>query len=142
MYCEKTYFTFLESYLSKISPKLKEIDILIKTCDDEISVYETSSVLEISFEEVENIMHEKNIDIINKVTFFTIMKNGSSEICKLYNREIICGSPLSYTQENISYIYDIDHTLVRSAFCKLNIKEATSFTLPQIFANIEVCKCS
>ena len=139
MHCRETCINFLESYVSDISPTLKEIDILIKSCDNSLSILETCDVLSISEYEVRDIMRTKNIEYIDKNTFFTIMQNGSSEICKLYNREILCGSPYFYTQENVSYIYDIDFNLVQSAFKKLNIKEATSFTLPQIFANIEYC---
>lgn len=140
MYFNKTYFNFLESYLNEVSPKLKEIDILIKTCDGELSIYETSQALEITDDEVKSIMNCNNIKKITKNTFFTIMSNGSSYICKLYSREKKCGSPLFYTPDNISYIYDIDYSLVKSAFQKLNMKEATSFTISEIFANIEFCK--
>ncbi len=128
--------TFLETYIYDISAKLKEIDLFIKTSEENFSKYEVSEILYISEEEVENIMDCEKISVIDKRNFFRIMEKGSSAICKLFQRETECGSPYIYTRENISYIYNLDLSVVNEVCDNLNIKEVTSFTMPIVFSHI------
>lgn len=129
---------FYDIYTSHISPKLKNIDILVKTSSRGLGVSETARVLEISEDEVHRIMREEKIAKITKKTFYIIMKNGSSEICRYFSREVKCGSPLVYTRTDIAYIYDLNIEDVIKACNETGIKEATAFTLPRLFLRIPV----
>jgi hypothetical protein len=121
-----------------ISPKLKEIDTYVKCSGSRFDVQEVASVLYLTPEEVHSIMKEKDIDNIDKKNFFTVMRGGSSDICKLFRREIECGSPYIYTKNDISYIYDLDPETVNKACDDLRIKELTSYMLPELFSHIAV----
>lgn len=136
---EKKYpRNFLEAYKKNIAPKLQQIDINLKTCTYPITVSETSKMLYITEDEVKNIMKSENITEINKLTFFSIMINGSSYICKIFKREVECGSPYFYSSKDISYIYNIDKDMVEDACNFLGITKITSSTLPSIFAQIQL----
>lgn len=128
--------TFLETYEKEIAPKIIEIDILLKTSENHLSISETAKTLHISEKEVSKIMKDENIEQIDKPAFFKIMLKGSSYICQLYKREINCGSPLFYTSKDVSYIYNIDKDIVNSAFDFLGVKQVTSKTLFAIFSQI------
>lgn len=127
---------FLEAYENEIAPKLKEIDILLKSSEYPLTTEEVSRVLCITKEEILSIMNNENINEINKLTFFQIMTKGNSYICKLFNRELECGSPHFYSVEDISYIYNIDKKLIDNACNFLGINNITSSTLPLIFVQI------
>lgn len=127
---------FLEAYQNEIEPKLKEIDILLKSADYPLTLEETSKTLCISEEEVSFIMHNENICEINNLTFFKIMLKGSSYICNLFCREIECGSPYFYSSKDISYIYNIDKKIIDNACNFLGINKITLNALPSIFAQI------
>jgi hypothetical protein len=135
---ESTPKNFWEFYTSAIKPKLIEIDLLLRSAEENVSVTETADALSVSLDEVKSIMKQKNIPEIDVPNFMTIMESGSSTICKLYKREIECGSPFTYTREHISYIYDLDLATVNSACDRLGIKEATAFTLPALFSQISL----
>ncbi|MDR2903954.1 MAG: hypothetical protein LBU77_05560 [Clostridiales bacterium] len=135
---EPTPKNFWEFYTSAIKPKLMEIDLLLRCAEETVSVSETACALAVSSDEVKTIMAQNNISAIDSSNFLVIMKNGSSGICKLYQRETECGSPYTYTREEISYIYDLDIDTVNSACDRLGIKEATAFTLPKLFSQISL----
>ncbi len=128
----------MEYYTYYIRPKLKEIDLLIKTNEGNIELCEASNVLSISAEELEHIMQKERIEAIDSKSFFKVMKHGSSEICKLFKREMECNSPYTYSAEDIAYIYNIDKSTVKCACENLNIKEITPYTLPSLFSNIVI----
>lgn len=127
---------FLEAYKNEIAPKLKEIDILLKSSEYPLAVEEVSKVLCITEKEVLSIMCDENINEINKLTFFQIMAKGNSYICKLFSRELECGSPYFYSVEDIAYIYNIDKKLIDNACNFLGISKITSNILPLIFVQI------
>lgn len=130
--------SFLDVYQSEIAPKLKEIDITIKTLDKPLSKSVVCRILQISKDELNKIMEHNNIKKINRLSFFTIMQNGTSDICKFYKREVECGSPYTYKREKIAYIYNLKIEDVNCACEKLGIVEATPFTLPILFSQIRI----
>ena len=132
----KTTFSYLEYYAYCIRPKLKEIDLFIKTKPKRLSVSATANILNLTEQEVKEIMKKEHISSINRFAFFKIMENGSSDICRLFKREIESGSPYVYSKEDISYIYNIDIETIENACNLLEITEITPFTLPDIFAQI------
>lgn len=133
------YFSnFLEYYHSSISPKLREIDIFIKTSEGIMDNSDVACLLYISKKELKEIMFINNIKFIDVNNFFRIMESGSSYICKLYYRERKCGSPYVYTREQISYIYELDINTINIICDNLHIKKITNYSLPLIFKEISV----
>jgi len=130
--------SFLDEYNEKIAPKLINIDIMLKSDDYTLSVSKISKALDISNDEVFSIMGKLHLSNIDKRNFFSIMRNGSSNICKLFIRELNCNSPVFYKPEQIAYIYELDETCVCNAFSFLNLDEADEKLLPEIFSKIIV----
>ena len=133
------YFSsFLEFYEYSISPKLRDIDIFIKTSEGFMNTSEISRLLYISDSELSTIMFSRDIRFIDSSNFFDIMECGSSYICKLFFREKNCGSPYIYTRKQIAYIYDLDINVVDIICDKLNISKITDYSLRLIFAEISL----
>lgn len=127
---------FWNYYIKKISPKLQQIDILLKTETHNISTKTTSLLLGIEENEIRKIMLSKNISQITSTNFFTIVLNGKSYICDIIQREFILNSPENYTASDISYIYNLDYSNIEKAFTFLNIKTVSSNYLKSIFIQI------
>jgi len=134
----KTMFSYLEYYAYCIRPRLKEIDLFVKTSKRSISISDAASILMLNSQEVIGIMKKEGIKLINRKAFFKIMENGSSDICRLFRREIERKSPHIYSIEDISYIYDIDLEKIKNVCSLLKIKEITPYTLPDVFAQIAI----
>ena len=128
---------FLELYESMVAPRLALIDISMKTRQFAITPLEASAMLMISESEVNELMQERGSEIIDRRTFFSIMEAGSSWLCGLYRRECEIGSPYVYTIDDVAYIYGIEAPVVREAFAKAGVIEATQYTLPLVFQQIE-----
>lgn len=108
--------TFNDYYNSTIIPKLKSIDLFIKThSDDYVPIETTSTLLDISSKEVSDILKTNNLLSIDKNTFFIVMKEGSSNICQLFNRQLEIGYNSTYSPQDISYIYDIPKDIILKA---------------------------
>lgn len=130
--------SYLEMYERDIAPRLREIDLLVKTSDNYISVQDAASVLDLSEKEVRDIMNEEGISKLDKKTFFKVMQNGSSCICRFFKRETECGSPYIYSRENIAYIYEIDISTIEKACDDLGFIQVTDYSLPLLLAEIPV----
>ena len=132
--------SFYDTYVYEICPKLQEIDLLIKTSEDEIAIGDAAYALSIPVAEVEEIMRHRHLSCICRDNFVQIMEEGSSQICALYRREKKCGSPFLYSRENISYIYNIDIDTINQVCDALNIQEMTWYMLPIVFKRVQVKK--
>lgn len=131
--------TYLEYYNTNLSPKLQEIDLLLKTQeDDTIDMDIVSKLLEISNSEIEEIMINNGIIEITKHSFFIIMINGSSDICKLFARELQVNIPDYYSLTDISYIYQLPYESVLEASKQASLKNITSKNINKLFAYIYV----
>ena len=128
--------SFWDRYKADIVPKLEEIDIVLKTFENDLTVREVSEILMISEKEILQIIHNESIENIDKEAFLKIMEQGSNFICSIFRREIECGSPYVYTKENISYIYDIPIDKISYACKLLNIEIITTNVLPMVFAAV------
>jgi len=95
-----------------------------------------ADLLSISVGEVIDIMNQIGIGSLDKCGFIQIMERGSSDICGYFRREIELKSPYTYNSTQLAYIYNLNHMEVNNAFQKLEIKEATSFMMPLVFAYI------
>ena len=129
-------YTFWEEYQNHIKPAITEIDIYLRCAEYPLDISEVACVLELDEAEIASIMAKAGLRTIDRAAFMQIMASGSSEICGLYCREVEVGSPITYTPAQLSYIYNLDIDDVKNACKKLQIKEATAFTMPLIFANI------
>jgi|GEM_PF-319805 len=129
-------YTLLEVYQQMIAPKLKEIDVFLKTKESDITVSEAAGLLDESEKNILNIMARLHLTKIDKKSFIKIMINGRSPICGLLRRELDCGSPILYSRKDIAYIYNLDLNKVNEVCDKLHIKEITSYTMPKVFAHI------
>lgn len=131
--------TYLDYYNNNLSPKLKEIDLFLKTEEkDIIDTNVVSELLDISNHEIEEIMRNNDIDSITKHSFIMIMFYGSSDICKLFSREVKRKVPNSYSPSDISYIYQLPYESVIQAAKKASIKNITANNINELFSYIYV----
>ena len=132
----KSSVTFLQKYERDIMPSIAAIDVYLKSAEQPMDLHCVADLLSICETEVMRIMKNAGITQINKINFLHIMANGSSELCGFFKREMELSSPYTYTSEDLAHIYNLDHETVNNAYQKLQIKEATSFTMPLVFENI------
>ncbi|MCT4596876.1 MAG: hypothetical protein N4A50_03215 [Vallitalea sp.] len=133
--------TYLEYYNTNLSPKLQEIDLFLKTEEDNIiDINDVSKLLEITKSEIKEIMSVNGLNDITKHSFFIIMLNGSSDICKLFARELQVSIPDYYSISDISYIYQLPYESVLKAAKQASIedKDITSKNINELFAYIYV----
>jgi hypothetical protein len=129
-------YTFWEEYKKHIGPKVAAIDVFLKTAEYPLDITSVARLLSLSHCEILNIMAKLNAKTIDKQTFLGIMEAGTSRLCRLFCREVELQSPITYTSEDIAYIYNLDHATVKTACQNLKIKEVTAFTMPLVFAKI------
>jgi len=123
---------YLDYYDSHIKPVINSLDIAIK-CNTRLRNKDLAQMLNLSEEEIEQIRTEQNIKHINRKSIMEILENGSSNICRLFQREIKAGSPFTYTIEQLAYIYDLDENKLADICNTLDIKEITRQNMPVVF---------
>lgn len=129
--------TYLDYYNETIAPKLQAIDLFFKT--EEIDTYTVelfANLLDITTSEVENLMQTFDLHEVNKISFFTVMQYGSSDICRLFSREMQRKTPHFYSFYDISYIYEIPYDVIVEAANKAEIKTITQDSINTLFSNI------
>jgi len=128
--------TFMDQYIEQIEPKLKAIDLFLKTEMPPYCPKKTAKLLHISKDELETIMTEEHISNITTQTLFQIMKKGSSSICRMFARELERGIPRFYSVEDISYIYNLDICSVIDASKEMGLSCFTEPMLKTLFQHI------
>ena len=128
--------TFLSVYRQNIAPRISELDIFLKTEEEPYDISDIARLINITEDEINMLMFLHNIQEINRSTLPLIMKNCSSEFCRMFKRMLECGIPGKYFPEQISYIYNIDIEKVSDAFKKLNISFIPANRLEELFENI------
>ena len=136
MYGKNHPKTFLSVYRQNIAPRISELDIFLKTEEEPYDISDIARLINITEDEINMLMFLHNIQEINRSTLPLIMKNCSSEFCRMFKRMLECGIPGKYFPEQISYIYDIDIEKVSDAFKKLNISFIPADRLEELFENI------
>ncbi len=126
--------SFLDFYKSEITPKIENLDLLLKQGD--ISEQQASLALDVSCEEIKSALRANNLSTIKADTILPLLMSLDSFICRLLKREIECGSPRFYSPAAVSYIYNIDKNVVKNAFDFLELKWVYESQLPAIFAQI------
>ena len=130
-----SYWDFFKQYYT---PLLKEVDLVLKAIESSISIKETAKALALKPEVVEDIMAKENIEAIDREGFLRIMMHGSSSLCRLMQRECMCGSPDLYSPAHIAYIYGLQGRHV-AAVCRANgYTEVPSQALPELLSKIYV----
>ena len=104
--------SFYDFYETAYAPCLKNIDLLLKTMEMPLSVEETAEALCMSEDAIHSIMEKNSIIAIDRLAVPAIMAHGESAICRLYQREIACGSPSLYNAVDVAYIYGLENTTV------------------------------
>ncbi|QUH28602.1 hypothetical protein [Vallitalea guaymasensis] len=131
--------TYLDYYNNHLSPKLQKIDLFLKTEEkDVIDMDVVSELLDISNHEIKKIMRNNDIDSITKHSFIMIMFYGSSDICKLFSREVKQKVPNSYSPLDISYIYQLPYESVIQAAEEASIENITTKNINKLFSYIYV----
>lgn len=128
--------TFLEYYQQKIQPQLTEIDVFLKTEEPPYAIDRVSALLDIPPEEGERLLTEEKVSLVTRGVFLHFMQRGSSPLCRMFRRELSCGSPQWYTPEQISYIYNLDIADVEGAAREMGESCFSAGTLPQLFRHI------
>ena len=111
-----SYWEFFQQYYK---PLLQDIDILIKSMDEPISVAEAAKALVMPEETIKNIMICEDIQHIDQKSFWNLIMHGNSSLCQLIKRECLRGSPDRYSPEHIAYIYGLQSEHVAEV-CKTN----------------------
>lgn len=127
--------TYREHYETYIEPNLEAIDLFIKT-DEPITSQKICQLLSITEIELFGLLKDHHISQLNKMTFFLIMKLGSSPICRMFHRELETGFPATYNSKDVSYIYNLPLTLVENAFSKINAEDVASPEMKNLFSFI------
>lgn len=129
---------YLASYQNNIVRRLKEIDLFLKTKSSPYTKSDTIELLQISDEELEEVMKENNITHITPESFIVIMKSGSDELCRIFKRELECGMTEYYSPEQISYIYNIDIDVILNAYAQMGITKLHPGLMETLFSNIYI----
>ncbi|MGN1318802.1 MAG: hypothetical protein ACI4VF_07260 [Lachnospirales bacterium] len=127
---------FSEYYNNFICPKIKQIDIAIKSHISNFDISYISSLLDLSEKEIKYIIKSKKLNSISSDNILTIMLNGSSYICKIFRKTLNIGCPKYYTAKDLSYIYYISYDKVKKAYEILNIDKIDSNNVDIIFKKI------
>ena len=126
--------SYLEVYTDEIIPRLRAIDLQLKS-GDAINTLTVANLLDMTEEEVIFLRRGEPGNVTN-CEFLEIMRLGSSLVCGMYRRELERRSPIIYTADDIAYIYDLDRERVQAVFDKLNASAVTEYLFPEVFAEI------
>ncbi|MDR1537713.1 MAG: hypothetical protein LBU32_06910 [Clostridiales bacterium] len=130
--------SFLEIYQTDIAPRLRSLDLLLKSMDGPITAFQTARALGTTEREVKGIVDRLGIKEIDRDAFMKIMGQATSRICRLYQREMNIGSPFVYTREDVAYIYELPIDTVNQACEDLGIKKLTAYTLTDLFSRVNL----
>lgn len=130
-----SYWEFFQNYYT---PRLMEMDLTLKTIDAPISISEAARVLAMSPESVEEIMNKEGIREIDQEGFLHIAMCGTSSLCRLLQRECMCGSPELYSPSHIAYIYGLQDGHVASVCRSCGYNKVPAQAIPELLSKIYV----
>ncbi len=136
--CGVTPTNFQEVYYTYIQPKIRELDIFLKTEEAPYNIKSVADVLEDTEENILHIMRHLGLTEVNKVSFFKIITEVQTYIATLLTRQFSVTNSSVYTPKNISYIYNLEQTLVEDAFYTLGEEVISSTDLNLLFSHIKV----
>ena len=130
------YISYWEFFQKYYTPMLMEVDILLKTTDTQISIAEAAHALRMPIKKVQAIVGD--IPYIGRTDFFNIMMRGDSMICRFYQRECACGSPVLYSPEAIAYIYGLQAEHVKEVCYECGQTAVYASDLPALLNKLYV----
>ena len=130
---------YLERYQREIAPRLRLIDSWIKS-GQQIEMEELADALGLELSAVEGIFPKPRNGGLIREDFLRVLEEGDSEVCRLYQREVACGSPLVYTPEQIAYIYGLDDFTVKRICERLGILEVTGYLLDLVLGEVWISR--
>lgn len=130
--------TFLEYFRQTIQPQLAAIDLFLKTEEPPYDVQAAAALLGVAQSELEDTLAQEKLSLITKGVFLRLMRQGSSPICRMLDRELRCGSPERYSPEAVSYIYGLALRDVQAAAEKLGESSFPAAQLAELFGQIQV----
>ncbi|HHX60571.1 MAG TPA: hypothetical protein GX707_07590 [Epulopiscium sp.] len=130
--------SFARIYENNIESRIKEIDIFLKSTPSPYTPEDISDLLHIDLNDLMSIMENKNITILNILSFFTIVQSSTSYICQLIQREWQYNGIPYYTPEIIAYIYDLNLDKVRLAFEQSGLSHIDPNNIKELFNYIYI----
>ncbi len=131
--------TYLDYYNNHFGTKIKEIDLFLKADQSNgITTDIISELLSISHDEIEHLIDVYKIEKIDAVSFFHFMQNGSSDLCKLFSRELQRKMPHFYSFYDVSYIYQIPYDHVVAGAQSAQLTNITNENMHALFEHIHM----
>jgi len=130
------YISYWELFQKYYTPLLREVDILLKTTDTHISIAEAAHALRMPMKKARAIMGD--VSHIDRAKLLDMMMRGDSTICRLYQRECACGSPVLYSPETIAYIYNLQAEHVKEVCREYGATTVSANDLPAVLDRIFV----
>ena len=132
------HMSYWEFFQNNYASLIKNMDLILKTTEPPIPVSETAKALALSVQEVEKIMSKEEITQIDGKVFLHIMMNGTSPLCRLMQREYMCGSPTLYSPAHIAYIYELIEEHVVEVCQAHGYTEVPANALPDLLSKIYI----
>lgn len=132
--------TYLEYYQQEIQPRIRRIDLFLKTEEPPYELDAVAELLELSLEEVTRWMQTERVVFLTKRGFLRLLQGGSSSLCRLFRRAISCGLPQSYTPQEIAYIFGLSLPAVQQALEKIGKDCCQEEEFPALFQQIRVAE--
>lgn len=130
--------TYLEYYEKEIAPRIRAIDVFLKTEPQPYHMADVARLLMLSKEKLAQLAEEKKIEFLSTGTFLFFLLKTDSPICNLITRELDIGSPQVYSVEDISYIYHLEKEDVKTAAEEMGQFQFLSTELLELFRYITI----
>ena len=130
-----SYWEFFQSYYT---PQLAKMDLILKTIESPICADEAARALAMTTKTVEKIMAQQGVSQIDQEGFLQIAMHGDSSLCRLLQRECMCGSPERYSPGNIAYIYGLQDDHVAAVCRKHGYEDVPAEALPEFLSKVYV----
>ena len=125
--------TFLNYYQKTIQQQIAAADVFLRTEPQPFPLKKAAKILHISVEEATRILQKNGNKAIDKDDFLHLMQQGSTPFCRMFRRELESGLPKAYTAEQISFIYDLDISVVLCAMERIGFSKVQEPLLPLLF---------
>lgn len=125
--------TFLNYYQKTIQQQIADADVFLRTEPQPFPLKKAAGVLHMPVEEATGILQKNRNKAISRDDFLHLMQKGSSPFCRMFRRELESGLPTIYTAEQVSFIYDLDISVVLCAMEQTGLSQIAEPLLPLLF---------
>ena len=134
-----THISYWKFFKQHYAPLLQEVDLLLKTMEAPVSPSTAAKTLFLQTSDIEEIMATHKIKQLDRIGLLNVIMHGKSPLCRMLQRECLCGSPKAYSPAVIAYIYGLQERNVASTcLSKGYSDEVPSHALPDILDQIYV----